>query len=225
MRPAPAPSWWRRDAIESRHASHEARGLAWQPGLFGAVEAVVPALAGRVERFRLDDTSWLDVVPSWLGGSDVLMAFLLEHLEWRQHRRTMFDQAVWEPRLSASARPSDLPAVARSMLRRLGEHYDERFDTVFCNLYRSGDDAVAWHSDRIGRAQMLPLVAIVSMGTTRTFALRPKGGGRAVRLRPAPGDLLVMCGRCQHDWEHCVPRSRNVSDPRLSFTTRPSRSL
>jgi alkylated DNA repair dioxygenase AlkB len=72
---------------------------------------------------------------------------------------------------------------------------------------------------------MLPLVAIVSMGTARTFALRPKGGGPAVRLRPAPGDLLVMCGRCQHDWEHSVPRMRNVSDPRLSFTTRPSRSM
>ena len=100
------------------------------------------------------------------------------------------------------------------------EHYRRPFRDVFCNLYRDGDDAVAWHRDRIRRRDTEPLVAILTLGATRTFSLRPHGGGPAVRLRPAAGDVVVMGGASQHDWEHAVLRTRRPVGPRISVTLR-----
>ena len=34
------------------------------------------------------------------------------------------------------------------------------------------------------------------------------------------GDLLVMGGACQHEWEHTVPKEAGVTAPRMSVTLR-----
>ncbi len=87
------------------------------------------------------------------------------------------------------------------------------------NLYRDEADSVAWHGDRV--AQELPeaVVALVSLGATRPFRLRPTGGGPSVLYRPGPGDLLVMGGSCQRSWHHSVPKCRGVG-PRISVQFR-----
>jgi alkylated DNA repair dioxygenase AlkB len=79
---------------------------------------------------------------------------------------------------------------------------------------------VAWHSDRERFHLENPVVAIVSTGTPRAFQMRPKGGGPSRSWALAPGDLLVMGGACQHQWEHCVPKSSAVHGPRLSIMFR-----
>ena len=97
------------------------------------------------------------------------------------------------------------------------------FDRVWVNLYRDGQDSVAWHPDRNGRVHRDPLVATVSLGARRKFQLRPRGGGRiALVLEPGCGDLVVMGGACQHDWEHCVPKTARAVGPRMSVTIRHS---
>jgi alkylated DNA repair dioxygenase AlkB len=81
---------------------------------------------------------------------------------------------------------------------------------------------VAWHGDTIGRSSTQDtMVAIVSLGATRTFALRPRGGGSSLRLPQAHGDLLVMGGSCQRTWEHCVPKTSAHTGPRVSVQFRP----
>jgi alkylated DNA repair dioxygenase AlkB len=63
----------------------------------------------------------------------------------------------------------------------------------------------------------------VSLGARRKFQLRPRGGGRIVlTLEPGAGDLVVMGGACQHDWEHCVPKTAKPVGPRMSVTIRHS---
>jgi alkylated DNA repair dioxygenase AlkB len=49
--------------------------------------------------------------------------------------------------------------------------------------------------------------------------MRRRGGGPARRWQLRSGDLLVMGGACQHDWEHTVPRERDGA-PRISLTLR-----
>jgi alkylated DNA repair dioxygenase AlkB len=93
---------------------------------------------------------------------------------------------------------------------------------MFANWYRDGDDAVAWHADRIGRKRTDPLVAIVSLGGPRRFLLRPMGGGRSRPFLLHSGDLLVMGGATQHRWQHSVPRMRGASS-RMSLTYRVER--
>jgi alkylated DNA repair dioxygenase AlkB len=68
-----------------------------------------------------------------------------------------------------------------------------------------------------------PLVATVSLGERRRFVLRPSGGGRVVQtFHLAAGDLLVMGGACQHEWEHAVPKVA-AAGARMGITQRHSR--
>ena len=82
-----------------------------------------------------------------------------------------------------------------------------------------GANSVVWHGDRIRHAQEAPLVAIVSVGSPRPFFLRRRGGGPSLPFLLGQGDLLVMGGDCQHDWEHTVPKVA-VAGPRISITFR-----
>ncbi len=181
-----------------------------------AVAAVAPT------RRHLDAHTWVDEQAGLVTGTPALLDDLLAALSWTQGTRVLFGERVTEPRLSGGIRrPSQHPVIAE-LARALSDRYRRRFDTVFCNRYRDGDDAVAWHRDRIHRSQRAPLVAIVTVGATRRFLLRPRGGGASVRLSPASGDLLVMGGRSQHDWEHAVPRTARPVGERISVTLRPS---
>jgi alkylated DNA repair dioxygenase AlkB len=59
----------------------------------------------------------------------------------------------------------------------------------------------------------------VTLGAKRPFLIRPKGGGKSRDISPASGDLLVMGGRTQVNWEHGVPKVKRAG-PRISVTWR-----
>jgi alkylated DNA repair dioxygenase AlkB len=197
--------------------------LIWQQCLFALDEPRVAADFSGLTRKRLDDTSWVDYVPQWLAGADLVFAELVAKLQWHQREVTMYDKRLREPRLtswwsSLADRPEPLPVLgsARSLLSR---QYGRPFDSIGFNLYRDGRDSVAWHSDRERYYQEDPVVAIVSTGAPRSFLIRPLGGGPSQRWQLGLGDLFVMGGSCQHQWEHCVPKS-TASGPRLSIMFR-----
>src|SRR5437588_602728 len=95
-------------------------------------------------------------------------------------------------------------------------------DGAWVCLYRDGSDSVAWHGDRIARESARDtMVAIVSLGATRPFGLRPKSGGRGLRLQVGHGDLLVMGGSCQRTWLHSIPKVATCLGSRISIQFRP----
>ncbi len=193
-----------------------------QGSLFGAGELAIRG-DHPVRRTWLDAQCWVDEVHGWLGGQLELYERLARSDIWHRAERPMYGQMVAEPRLSAGlgARHPRTPAIVRRMATELAGRYQVGMNGIWLNWYRDGQDAVAWHADRIGRAHKEPPVAIVSLGSTRRFLLRPKGGGSSVTFTPAGGDLLVMGGACQHHWEHAVPRARH-GGPRISITFRPT---
>jgi alkylated DNA repair dioxygenase AlkB len=192
--------------------------LQWQPSLLSGDEPDVrPAIAG-IERLHLSDSAWVDHAPAVVTGADTLFAEVLATAPWASRTRPMYDQVVVEPRLT-TRRWADPPPVVRRLGQVLSGHYGTDLRSISANLYRSGEDSVAWHGDRIGRARAETVVALVTLGTARRFLLRPKGGGPSLRLHPAPGDLLVMGGTCQRTWEHCVPKCRDAG-PRISIMFR-----
>lgn len=186
--------------------------------LFGALP---PAVAARVifERTVLDDTSWVDVARDFLLGADSLFDALVEQLPFTQSRRLMYNNWVDEPRLNCGLDLSHAPPVVRSLARALRATYGVVFDSCFVNYYRDGHDSVTWHSDREGRSILDPMVAIVSLGGTRRFGLRPKGGGASHGFTLYSGDALVMGGACQHRFEHRVPKMASAA-PRMSLSFR-----
>ena len=121
--------------------------------------------------------------------------------------------------------PLPHPTLAETR-HALSAHYrheePDGFATAGLCCYRDGRDSVAWHGDTIGRSSTEDtMVAIVSLGATRVFALRPRGGGPSLRLPQRHGDLLVMGGSCQRTWEHAVPKTARPVGPRVSIQFRP----
>jgi alkylated DNA repair dioxygenase AlkB len=178
----------------------------FQPSLLASAEALGfdAGLDGARRRF-LGSGAWLDVVPGWVRGADTLFERVLEEAPWERRTRTMWDQVVEEPRLSTHVWPEPSPP-APAMADALSARYGLDVTSISANLYRDGQDSVAWHGDTAGRRVETTVVAIVSLGSPRRFLLRPKGGGNSIRLTPGHGDLLVLGGTCQRTFEHSVPK-------------------
>ena len=76
---------------------------------------------------------------------------------------------------------------------------------------------------------------MLTFGATRPWQLRPRsakhtdapGKGATHDLAPASGDLLVMGGRSQADWEHSVPYlgPQSTVGPRVSIQWRFARPV
>lgn len=193
----------------------------FQPSLFGAGDPVPDPSFATVRRHQLDNTSWVDLAPGWLAGADTLFIDLTASVPWQQRERWMYDRRVVEPRLTCGWVVGEAPPILDDLAALLSARYGIRLDSIFANYYRDGRDSVAWHGDRVRLTQRSPLVAIVSLGSRRRFGLRPRGGGAGTWLAVDGGDLLVMGGRCQHDWEHAVPKAAR-GGPRISVTYRHS---
>ena len=197
--------------------------LIWQQCLFAFEEPSIDATFATLTRTWLDDESWVDHAPLWLHGADRIFGELIAALPWQQREVTMYDRRLPEPRLTAWCNTSspDLERfpVLGDARAALTEHYDKPFDSVGFNLYRNGHDSVAWHSDRERFRLENPTVAIVSTGQPRPFHVRRREGGPSRSWQLGHGDLLVMGGSCQHDWQHCVPKVA-LAGPRLSIMFR-----
>jgi len=197
-----------------------------QPGLFDAKEAQpisFDASFSALRRIDLDPASWLDVQDGWVSGADQLFDEILKARKWSQRTRRMYEGRVLEPRLTApwnlrSGAPLE-PAILEQMRLALSRKYGVVFDSIGFNLYRDGQDSVAWHGDKIFKEIEEPTVALVSLGEPRKFLLRPKGGGKSRHFNLGRGDLLVTGGRTQRTWEHSVPKVA-AAGPRISLAFR-----
>jgi alkylated DNA repair dioxygenase AlkB len=192
---------------------------------FGEIE--IGSIDG-IHRTKLDHGAWVDMLPGWLSGADMLFERLAKRVPWQAERRPMYDRVVDVPRLlrfydESQALPDPVLDDARDAL---SSHYQnelsEPFRTAGLCYYRDGRDSVAWHGDTFGRgATHDTMVAIVSVGAPRALLLRPRGGGESLRYQVGHGDLLVMGGSCQRTWEHAVPKTRRPAGPRISIQFRP----
>lgn len=190
-----------------------------------------------VERTDLGLGAFLELTPGFVPDHEALMARLLTELPLEQESIRMIGRLVPVPRLVAfhgengkryrySGRdhvalpwtPSLLPLV-RSLRAFTGTHYD----TVLCNFYRDGRDAMGRHSDdekELGPAPDDVRIASISLGARRAFRMRRKDGSAKLEFELGGGDLLVMGGTTQAHFVHEVPRTKKVVGPRLNLTFR-----
>jgi alkylated DNA repair dioxygenase AlkB len=185
-------------------------------------------------RHQLAYGAWVDVRPGWLAAGDELFTALLRDVPWHAERRQMYDSVVDVPRLTkfyaaGEALPHPMLVEAREALsRHYARELGEPFVTAGLCLYRDGRDSVAWHGDRVGRSRDSDtMIAILSLGSPRTLALRPRDGGpipgsstKSLRYPLGHGDLVVMGGSCQRTWDHAVPKTSEPMGPRISVQFR-----
>jgi alkylated DNA repair dioxygenase AlkB len=187
-------------------------------------------------RIALARDAWLDHEPSWLAPAeaDRLLAVLSAELRWEQRTIVLFGRAILQPRLIAWAGavgyrysgqtlpPRPFTPTVEGLLARVGERAGVRFNHMLANRYRDGRDSMGWHADDEPELGDDPVVATVSLGATRRFALKPRrpGDGRGPALDLGPGSLVIMGGACQRHYVHGIPRQADVRGERISLTFR-----
>jgi alkylated DNA repair dioxygenase AlkB len=163
--------------------------------------------------------------------ADALLADVRATTRFVADTRLMYGRRVAVPRETAGrgegmAQPwtPGLLAVRARLEATLGTS----FDYVFVNRYRDGRDSVAWHGDHDGTGDPRKVVASISLGATREFDLRPKRESglrpRTIAVDVAHGDLIVMAGATQRNWEHRVRKDPGVHDERINLTFRQHRA-
>jgi alkylated DNA repair dioxygenase AlkB len=187
-------------------------------------------------RIALARGAWLDHEPFWLtpAEADRLLAALIAELRWEQRTIVLFGRAILQPRLIAWAgaigyrysgqtlEPRPFTPTVDRLLERVCDRAGVRFNHMLANRYRHGRDSMGWHADDEAELGDDPVVATVSLGATRRFALKPRrnadGRGQAIDL--GPGSLVIMGGPCQRHYVHGIPRQADVHGERISLTFR-----
>ncbi|MDB5119715.1 MAG: methylase [Sphingobacteriales bacterium] len=94
------------------------------------------------------------------------------------------------------------------------------FNSCLLNLYHTGDEGMAWHSDDEKSLGKDSTIASLSFGAERKFALKHKQTKQATSLILESGSLLVMRGKTQSNWLHCLPKTKKVTTSRINLTFR-----
>jgi len=161
--------------------------------------------------------------------SDVFYKTLLDETPWKQEPITIHGKTLPTPRLTAwyGKRRGDKPVLHfTTTLEFIKEKVEAtagvQFTSVLLNLYRSGQDSVAWHRDHEKEFGVNPIIGSVSFGETRPFDIRHKYRKdlEKIRIPLNHGSFLLMAGPMQHFWEHQVPKTSKEIKPRINLTFR-----
>jgi len=172
----------------------------------------------------------------WLPAAqaDGLFTSLVADVPWEVHRIRLFGRMVDSPRLScwigdpdAAYRysgvlfaPQPWPAALAALRAAVDAAARARFDSVLANRYRSGADAMGWHSDDEPELGPRPVIASLSLGATRRFVLKARAGDERLALELPHGSLLVMRGDTQRNYRHALPRTARPVGERINLTFR-----
>jgi alkylated DNA repair dioxygenase AlkB len=96
----------------------------------------------------------------------------------------------------------------------------EKYNSCLLNLYHSGEEGMAWHSDAEKDLKQNGAIASLTFGAERKFSFRHKLTKETVSVVLQHGSLLVMAGTTQTHWLHRLPPTKLISKPRINLTFR-----
>lgn len=97
---------------------------------------------------------------------------------------------------------------------------NETYNSCLLNLYHTGSEGMAWHSDGETDLKENGAIASLSFGVTRKFAFKHKQTKEVISLPLQSGSLLVMKGVTQKYWLHRLPPTKTVNSARINLTFR-----
>lgn len=192
---------------------------------------------------RVDSTkNWLpyDGVVNYFGHilgkeqADFYFQQLLETIEWRNDEAIIFGKKIITKRKVAwygekpfeytysnttkHALPWTKELIALKQL--IEQETGETFNSCLLNLYHTGDEGMAWHSDGEADLKKDGAIGSLSLGAERKFAFKHKKSNEKVELILQHGSLLVMKDTTQTHWLHRLPPTKKVKTPRVNLTFR-----
>ncbi|MBF2046567.1 MAG: alpha-ketoglutarate-dependent dioxygenase AlkB family protein [Leptolyngbya sp. IPPAS B-1204] len=166
--------------------------------------------------------------------SQIFLAKLFAEINWQQDAMQIFGKSVALPRLTAwygdagksytysglEQHPKPWTPILEVIKTRVEAVAQTRFNGVLLNLYRNGQDSVAWHSDDEPELGPNPVIGSVSFGGTRRFCFKHRQTQQKVEILLTHGSFLLMRGETQHYWLHQVPKTQQPVEPRINLTFR-----
>ena len=159
---------------------------------------------------------------------------LLENIEWRNDEAIIFGKKIitkrkvawygekpFEYTYSNTTKHAIIWTKELLQLKELIEkETGETFNSCLLNLYHTGDEGMAWHSDGEKDLKKDGAIGSLSFGAERKFAFKHKQSMEKVELILEHGSLLVMKDTTQTHWLHRLPPTKRVSTPRVNLTFR-----
>lgn len=134
---------------------------------------------------------------AWYGDSDYLYTY----------SNTTKQALAWTKELS------DLKQIVEELA-------GTKFNSCLLNLYHNGNEGMGWHSDDEKSLGKNNTIASLSLGAERKFLFKHKQSKQIVSLVLEHGSLLIMKDATQANWLHSLPKSKNVTQPRINLTFR-----
>lgn len=96
----------------------------------------------------------------------------------------------------------------------------QTYNSCLLNLYPSGQQGMAWHSDAEKDLKKDGAIASLSFGAERKFSFKHKTSMHKVDILLEDGSLLVMKDNTQTNWLHRLPPTKTIHQPRINLTFR-----
>lgn len=159
---------------------------------------------------------------------------LLNTIEWRNDEAVIFGKHILTKRKVAwygekefeytysNVTKRALPWTPELLeLKTLAEKtLGETFNSCLLNLYHTGEEGMAWHSDGEKDLKKNGAIGSMSFGAERKFAFKHKQSKQTVSLILENGSLLVMKDTTQTHWLHRLPPTKQTLRPRVNLTFR-----
>jgi len=159
---------------------------------------------------------------------------LLNTIEWKNDEAVIFGKhittkrkAAWYGNQAFSYTYSNITKTAlpftpelETLKSIIENRTGETFNSCLLNLYHTGAEGMAWHSDGEKDLKQDGAIGSLSFGAERKFAFKHKQTGITVTRILEHGSLLVMKGTTQTHWLHRLPPTRLIHTPRINLTFR-----
>lgn len=96
----------------------------------------------------------------------------------------------------------------------------ETYNSCLLNLYHTGEEGMAWHSDGEEDLKKNGAIASLTLGAERKFGFKHKKTKETIWKMLEHGSLLVMKGTTQTYWLHRLPPTKKIRLPRINLTFR-----
>ncbi len=100
------------------------------------------------------------------------------------------------------------------------EQSGSTYNSCLLNLYHSGEEGMAWHSDGEKSLEDNGTIGSLTLGAARKFSFKHKNTKHKVDVILEDGSLLLMKGTTQKNWLHRLPPTKKVKTPRINLTFR-----
>ena len=166
--------------------------------------------------------------------ADAYFDSLLSNIAWQNDEAIMFGKRIvtkrkvaWYRDLPFEYTYSRISKYALSWtpeLKRLKyiteKATGETYNSCLLNLYHTGEEGMAWHSDDETDLKRDGAIASLSFGAERKFSFKHKHSKEKIELYLEHGSLLVMKDTTQSYWLHRLPPTKKVTTPRVNLTFR-----